>query len=38
MGFASIPGDKISLLTPLPDTGLRSLGLRYAFDDGPSWT
>lgn len=31
---SSIPGDKISLLTPLPDTKLRSLGLRYRFDNG----
>lgn len=31
---SSIPGDKISLLTPLPDTKLRSVGLRYRFDNG----
>jgi long-subunit fatty acid transport protein len=31
---SSIPGDKISLLAPLPDTKLRSLGLRYQFHNG----
>lgn len=31
---SSIPGDKMSLLAPLPDTKLRSLGLRYRFDNG----
>jgi long-subunit fatty acid transport protein len=31
---SSIPGDKISLLAPLPDTKLRSVGLRYRLDNG----
>jgi long-subunit fatty acid transport protein len=31
---SSIPGDKMSLLAPLPDTKLKSVGLRYRFDDG----
>lgn len=31
---SSIPADKMSLLAPLPDTKLRSVGLRYRFDDG----
>jgi len=31
---SSIPGDKMSLLAPLPDTVLRSVGLRYKFDNG----
>jgi long-subunit fatty acid transport protein len=31
---SSIPGDKMSLLAPLPDTKMRSLGLRYRFDNG----
>lgn len=31
---SSIPGDKMSLLAPLPDTRLKSLGLRYRFDSG----
>jgi long-subunit fatty acid transport protein len=31
---SSIPGNKMSLLAPLPDTKLRSLGLRYRFDNG----
>jgi long-subunit fatty acid transport protein len=31
---SSIPGDKLSLLAPLPDTKLKSVGLRYRFDNG----
>ena len=31
---SSIPGNQMSLLAPLPDTKLKSLGLRYKFDDG----
>ncbi len=31
---SSIPGDKMSLLAPLPDTKMRSLGLRYRFNSG----
>ncbi|MES2130212.1 MAG: outer membrane protein transport protein [Pseudomonadota bacterium] len=31
---SSIPADKISLLTPLPDTRLKSLGARYRLDNG----
>jgi len=31
---SSIPGDKMSLLAPLPDTKLKSLGVRYRFDSG----
>jgi long-subunit fatty acid transport protein len=31
---SSIPGDKLSLLAPLPDTKLRSVGLRYRFNNG----
>ncbi len=31
---SSVPGDKISLLTPLPNTKLRSLGLSYKMDHG----
>ena len=31
---SSIPADKMSLLAPLPDTKLKSVGLRYRFDDG----
>ncbi|TFW19736.1 outer membrane transport protein [Massilia arenosa] len=31
---SSIPGDKISLLTPLPDTKLKSVGVRYQFHNG----
>lgn len=31
---SSIPGDKMSLLAPLPDTKLRSVGLRYQFNNG----
>jgi long-subunit fatty acid transport protein len=31
---SSIPGDKMSLLAPLPDTKLKSVGVRYRFDDG----
>ena len=31
---SSIPGDRMSLLAPLPDTKLKSVGLRYRFDDG----
>jgi long-subunit fatty acid transport protein len=31
---SSIPADKISLITPLPDTTIKSLGLRYRFHNG----
>jgi long-subunit fatty acid transport protein len=31
---SSIPGNQMSLLAPLPDTKLKSIGLRYRFDDG----
>jgi long-subunit fatty acid transport protein len=31
---SSIPGNQMSLLAPLPDTKLKSLGLRYRFDSG----
>jgi long-subunit fatty acid transport protein len=31
---SSIPGNQMSLLAPLPDTKLKSLGLRYKFDSG----
>jgi long-subunit fatty acid transport protein len=31
---SSIPGNQMSLLAPLPDTKLKSLGLRYRFDNG----
>jgi long-subunit fatty acid transport protein len=31
---SSIPADKISVLTPLPDTVMKSVGLQYKLDDG----
>lgn len=31
---SSIPGNQMSLLAPLPDTKLKSVGVRYRFDDG----
>lgn len=31
---SSIPGNQMSLLAPLPDTKLKSLGARYRFDNG----
>lgn len=31
---SSIPANQMSLIAPLPDTKLKSLGLRYRFDNG----